>query len=67
MRYIIAMVLLSLIILSGCGQKETKPTLSELQITACNSADEGKTCDSKLPELGIVTQEECCRSLDKCC
>ena len=41
--------------------------LSELQVVACNSADKGKTCDTKLKELGIVPKEQCCQVLGKCC
>lgn len=41
-------------------------SLSELQITACDSADSAGTCD-KLAGLGIVTTEECCQALKKCC
>jgi hypothetical protein len=41
--------------------------LSNLQVTACNAAHEGKTCDTKLEDLGIVTKKECCSKLNKCC
>ena len=41
--------------------------LSELQITACTTADEAGTCDTRLPELGIVLKENCCKALGKCC
>ncbi|MEK9137729.1 MAG: hypothetical protein AAB393_11455, partial [Bacteroidota bacterium] len=37
------------------------------QITACNAADEAGTCDSRLPEVGIVLKEECRQRLGKCC
>ena len=62
-------LLLVSILLSGCTaiQVESEATLSELQITACNSADEGGTCDSRLEDLGIVTKAECCINLGKCC
>lgn len=46
---------------------ESRRGLSELQITACNSADEGGTCDTKLPRLGLVAKEECCELLGRCC
>jgi predicted small secreted protein len=52
-------------IVSGCA--EEKPQLSELQITACNTADDAGTCDTKLPELEIVTTGQCCNVLGKCC
>ncbi len=41
--------------------------LSDFQVAACNAADEGGACYTKLPELGIVTPEECCKYLKKCC
>jgi len=41
--------------------------LSDLQITACSSADVAGTCDSRLPEVGIVLKSECCKVLGKCC
>jgi flagellar basal body-associated protein FliL len=47
--------------------EDTGEPLSDLQITVCNAADKGKTCDTRLPKIGLVTKEECCRSLHKCC
>ena len=41
--------------------------LSNLQIEACNSADAGGTCQTKLKDFGIVSLEECCKYLKKCC
>lgn len=42
--------------------------LSELQVTACNAADRAKTCETRLPKLvGLVTKEDCCKHLKKCC
>lgn len=41
--------------------------LSELQTEACNNADAGGTCESKLKELGVVPLEDCCEYLGKCC
>jgi flagellin-like protein len=40
--------------------------LDELQIVACNTADSKGTC-SLLAGSGIVTCQECCNSLGKCC
>jgi hypothetical protein len=51
----------------GCKEEPPKKTLSELQITACNAADKAQTCDSRLPEVDIVSKEECCDILGKCC
>ncbi|MGV8141765.1 MAG: hypothetical protein ACP5NW_04975 [Candidatus Woesearchaeota archaeon] len=65
------MVLISSIfMLSSCAvQKQAveQPELSDLQITACESADDGGTCDTKLEELGIVTKDQCCKTLGRCC
>ncbi|MEM2919037.1 MAG: hypothetical protein QXY62_06030 [Candidatus Altiarchaeota archaeon] len=41
--------------------------LSDLQISACEAADEGGTCFTKLPELNLVSAEDCCKYLGKCC
>ena len=64
-------IFLMLIIAVGCQNieqnKSTKTTLSELQISACNSADAAKTCDTRLAEVGIVLKEDCCKELGKCC
>ena len=53
-------------LLVGCAQTEDE-NLSELQITACNTADDAGTCDTKLAELEIVTTDQCCKNLGKCC
>ena len=42
-------------------------TLSDIQITACNTAHDAGTCDTRLAELGIVLKEDCCQVLGKCC
>jgi len=47
-------------------KKESK-TLSDIQITACNTAHEAGTCETRLAELGIVLKEDCCEVLGKCC
>ena len=42
-------------------------SLSDIQKEACNTAQEKGTCD-KLKDLDlIVTVEECCKNLNKCC
>ena len=69
MRYLVV-ALLFLVLISACisadeDQKEEN-TLSDIKTTACNSAHSSGTCD-KLIELGIVTVEECCQVLGKCC
>jgi hypothetical protein len=66
MRKILTILFL-LILTFGCKEEPPKKTLSELQITACNAADKAQTCDSRLPEVDIVSKEECCDILGKCC
>ena len=46
---------------------EDASTLSNLQVDACDAADEAGTCTTRLAELGIVLNEECCQILGKCC
>jgi len=41
--------------------------LSDLQITACEAANEGGTCFTRLNDLGLVSPEECCEYLKLCC
>ena len=41
--------------------------LSDLQISACREADAGGTCQTKLKDLGLVSLEDCCTYLKKCC
>jgi hypothetical protein len=41
--------------------------LSDMQIEACKSANDGGTCRTKLPEIEIVLTEDCCKYLNKCC
>ena len=64
MKNIILILLVITIILAGCS---SKAELSELQITACNSAEAGNSCDTKLEGLGLVTKAQCCERLEKCC
>ena len=63
------LLLILFIFLIGCkdASKKESPKLSELQITACNTAHEAGTCDSRLSEVGIVLKEDCCKDLEKCC
>jgi hypothetical protein len=42
-------------------------SLSEIQVSACETADIAGTCDSRLAEVGFVLKEECCEVLNKCC
>ena len=52
---------------AGEGLPVEVRSLSDIQITACETADEAGTCDTRLAELGIVLKEECCEVLSKCC
>ena len=71
MKKLILILLIFVILIAGCQKvsetkKETKQ-LSDMQVTACNTANEAGTCDTRLPELGIVLKEDCCSILGKCC
>lgn len=64
----IILALILILFLVGCKEiPEEKPSLSELQVAACDAADEAETCDTRLIEVGIVMPNECCEVLDKCC
>ena len=62
--FLVVIVTIGIILFMQITQK---PQLYELQVTACIAAHEGNTCDTKLVGLGIVTKEQCCQSLGKCC
>lgn len=64
--FLILFILIFLIAVSIFGMQKEKQ-LSELQITACNVADEMGTCNTRLNEVGIVLKEDCCKLLEKCC
>lgn len=42
-------------------------SLSDIQVTACSTAHDAGTCETRLAELGIVLKEDCCEALGKCC
>jgi len=63
----VVLILLTLCTIISCMPTEEKSQLSELQVTACNTANQAGTCDTKLAELGLVTKEQCCQSVGKCC
>lgn len=77
MKKLALILLIFIIFIYGCQKSYGPPmneesnkknkTLSELQITACNTAHEANTCDTRLVELGIVLKEDCCEALGKCC
>lgn len=56
---------------SSAHTNATQPTniksnLNEFQAQACNTANDNNKCD-RLKILGTVTQEQCCKELQKCC
>ena len=71
--YLIVVVIIAIIaifiLISNSNKKITENinSLNDLQIQACNTADEAGTCESRLPEVGIVLAEDCCEALGKCC
>jgi hypothetical protein len=48
-------------------KKGTITPLSDFQVTACNAADRSGTCVTKLPKLNLISPEDCCKYLGKCC
>ena len=71
------MFIVLIIILNGCqktsesktqeNKQAAKKSLSDIQATACNTAHEAGTCNTRLAEVGIVLKEDCCEVLGKCC
>ncbi|MFH1316018.1 MAG: hypothetical protein ABII01_00710 [Candidatus Woesearchaeota archaeon] len=41
--------------------------VGEIQTSACDYAEQGGTCFTKLEELGLITPEECCLETGNCC
>ena len=72
-----ALILLFLVIfIYGCERASQLPpadmtppkkSLSDIQVTACDTAHDAGTCETRLAELGIVLKEDCCEILGKCC
>ena len=71
MFYLAAVVIMAVIaiffLISNYKNQDNTELLNDLQTQACNSADQAGTCESRLPEVGIVLTEECCEALGKCC
>ena len=76
MKKFALILLLFIILIYGCERASQLPpadtappkkSLSDIQVTACDTAHEAGTCDTRLPELGIVLKEDCCEVLGKCC
>ncbi|MBW2976611.1 hypothetical protein KY347_04150 [Candidatus Woesearchaeota archaeon] len=77
-KAILALLIIAFLLLTGCNQnsKESAPeeiyegdyeALSELQVAACDAADEAGTCQTRMVEVGIVMPDKCCEVLGKCC
>ncbi len=71
-RTIILFSIVLLIVITGCANDSgstmtTGQAISEIKMVACNKANEANTCFTKLPELGIISPEECCSEMKKCC
>ena len=77
MKKLVLFILVLIIFLSACQKvsesksgevkKVVTKSLTDMQITACNTAHEAGTCNTRLAELGIVLKEDCCEVLGKCC
>lgn len=71
MKQPVILLIVFVIFIYGCQEisetKQETKQLSDMQITACNAAHEGGTCDTRLAEVGIVLKEDCCEVLGKCC
>lgn len=76
MRKLVLIILIFIIFTYGCEQASQPPpadttppkkSLSDIQVTACDTAHEAGTCETRLAELGIVLKEDCCEVLGKCC
>lgn len=81
MKKLALILLIFIIFIYGCGQVSQLPpppaqvpdanmqekSLSDIQVTACDTAHDAGTCETRLAELGIVLKEDCCEVLGKCC
>ncbi len=65
-KVLIILFLVGIIFMSGCVTV-TDEKLDDLQILACGTANNAKTCQTRLIEVGIVMPTECCRILKECC
>jgi hypothetical protein len=71
----LAIALICIVILAGCSEKKQQPGfepvtgghVSELEQTACDTANDAGTCETKLASLGFITKEQCCERYGKCC
>jgi len=70
---VFCLILITSLICLSCVKKPlednqvTGASIQELKQTACEAAENADTCRTRLPELGFVTNEECCELFGKCC
>ena len=64
---VIAAIIAIFLLISNYNNQDNTASLNDLQIQACNTADQAGTCQTRLPEVGIVLAEDCCEALGKCC
>ena len=77
MKELIIVLFLVLVFVSGCIEygdiegsvqgSEFRAAKLELQVSTCQYAEKGGTCDSRLERLGFLTAEECCEIAGACC
>jgi len=62
---------LMLFLIIGCAKTSNEITVgkaaAQIKTAACEKADETGGCFTKLPELNIISPEECCKQMGKCC
>ena len=63
-RRLLLIGLIPLVLLFGCFASNS--SLTDLQVTACDSAHENGNC-GRLGDVGLVSASQCCSSLGKCC
>jgi len=66
-KVFIGLLILMVVVISGCMNPGASTEVYQIEYSACDSADQGGTCESKLPQLDIITANECCEKFDKCC
>ena len=67
MKKLILILLIFIILITACQNRKEVKKLSDIQVTACNTAHQAGTCSTRLAEIGIVLKEDCCKALGKCC
>ena len=64
---VVIIFLLSLIASFSQYQQIVQDARTDIKATACDNADRLGLCFNKLPELDLVSPEECCVLMNKCC